>query len=284
MPKARRLCFLTEPPGVKRYNPAYLDQFELVIGAYRPKGYDGAMVTAPMFPEWWYRRSSKFGPYGASWSDLETSTMSATNRSNAVSVVCSDKRSTVQHMRRLRFIKHLRKALGPQLQVYGRGFNPIEDKCEAIDPCRYHLVLENNTLANGWTEKTADAMLGGAYPIIAGPSNLANFFDLDGFEIVDLKAPSSAIATIEKLLTSNEAIEAADAMARNKQRIMHEHQLFPIIARAIGVLSGQGGEKRPLAVAESFQPSGLPKPLKFLTPPASARSRLANAYFQVFER
>ena len=80
-----------------------------------------------------------------------------------LSVVCSTKNMNINQSRRIRFLSMLKEALGDRITLYGRGFRPIADKREAIDGYRYHLVLENNLLKDGWTEKLADPILGGGF-------------------------------------------------------------------------------------------------------------------------
>ncbi len=84
---------------------------------------------------------------------------------NAVSVVITRKTKTPLHRARLQFVEQLQRRLGDRLHVYGRGFQEVGDKREAIDPFKYHLALENNDQEHFWTEKIADAYLGWALPL-----------------------------------------------------------------------------------------------------------------------
>jgi len=46
------------------------------------------------------------------------------------------------HAKRYEFVMALRDRM-PELSVYGRGINPIDEKSEAMDDYRYHLAIEN---------------------------------------------------------------------------------------------------------------------------------------------
>ena len=103
------------------------------------------------------------------------------------------------------FVDKLKEALGDELDVFGRGVRPIDDKAEAIGPYRYHVVLENNTIDHFWTEKLADAYLGEAFPIYSGGGQLARYFDPQSFATIDVSDPDRAVADVVKLLADDPA-------------------------------------------------------------------------------
>ena len=49
---------------------------------------------------------------------------------------------------------------------FGKGVKLIDKKINAIDPYKFHLTIENDSLEHHWTEKIADAYLGLSVPII----------------------------------------------------------------------------------------------------------------------
>ena len=103
------------------------------------------------------------------------------NKTRGISVLCSDKTATEAQRRRLELVGLLRERLGDTLEVFGRGFNPVDDKMTAIAPYKYHLVLENNYLDNFWTEKLTDAWLGWSLPLYLGAPNLGAASPAPGF-------------------------------------------------------------------------------------------------------
>jgi hypothetical protein len=70
-------------------------------------------------------------------------------KTKLASVVCSSQTITAGHKLRIRFIDKLKARLGDDVDIYGRGFNPIADKWDAIAPYKYHIVLENSRLNTG---------------------------------------------------------------------------------------------------------------------------------------
>ena len=80
------------------------------------------------------------------------------------------------------------------------GFDPIPDKWDAIYLYKYHIVLENCSIPDYWTEKLADAFLGLAYPIYYGCTNLSSYFPEKSFTPIDIDNPEQAISILKKLL------------------------------------------------------------------------------------
>ena len=159
VPRENRIAVLAEPPGMKLYPAAWLDQFAVVMSPYPVSLRHGRNIVGQAGLPWFYGVS--FGGAGPTQDALSLEALQALPRPAkraALSVVCSKKSRLPKHRARLKFIEYLERQLGSRLAVYGRGFTPIDDKAEAILPYQYHLVLENNDIDNFWTEKLADSL------------------------------------------------------------------------------------------------------------------------------
>ena len=66
------------------------------------------------------------------------------------------------------------------MDVYGRGYKPVEHKLEALAPYRYSVVIENIREPNYFTEKIVDCFASGTVPIYWGCPNIGQFFDVRG--------------------------------------------------------------------------------------------------------
>ena len=132
--------------------------------------YKGRVLKQHPALPWYYGANWKDGT-GSSWDELRRHPA----KTRRISVVASDKDWRPEYKARLLFVKTLRDVLGDELDVFGRGRRPIDDKAEAIAPYRYHIVLENNMVDHFWTEKLADAYLGEAFPIYSGGGELARY-------------------------------------------------------------------------------------------------------------
>lgn len=219
VPRERRILFVTEPPEIKKYPRSYLGQFGTVVSPYDLRGVERrSMVISNPCLNWHFGVSGTSGEYVSKFKLLdELRTFPMPEKPGLVSVVCSSKTATTAQRARLALVSLLKEQLGDALHVYGRGFNPVDDKMSAIAPYKYHVVLENNYLDNFWTEKLSDAWLGWALPLYLGAPNLGAVCPAAGF--VPLPAGNleacaqSILSAIESHLW--EARQAELAVCRN---------------------------------------------------------------------
>ena len=230
IPWQRRILFLTEPPEIKIYPMAYLNQFGIVVSPMRLSGsYRGTQLNQQSALPWHYgvnmdqadRRNGALD-----WRALASGPNK--NKTEFLSVICSNKRKTTQQRHRLEFVEYLQKRLGDSVHVFGRGFRQIPDKADAIAPYRYHIVLENNLIDHFWTEKLADSYLGGAYPFFAGCANIDTYFSSWTFSAIDIRNPLRAADVIETALDTNLYDKGIDHLNEARIRVMEVHNLFAV--------------------------------------------------------
>jgi hypothetical protein len=224
VPRARRIVLLTEPPEIKHYRRAYLEQFGTVISPMHQSGHSGTVIRCQSGLPWFY---------GSHLTVAALAALPAPAKTTAVSVVISRKTQTPLHRARLRFIEQLQNRLGARLHVYGSGFRPIADKREAIDPFKYHLALENNAREHFWTEKIADAYLGWSLPLYSGCSNMADYVPADALIRLDLDDIAASLDTVERCLDDDPYDGRLAAITAARQRILHDHNIFAILERVV---------------------------------------------------
>ncbi len=151
-------------------------------------------------------------------------------KENRISVVCSNLTSTEGQRRRLQFLAELKVRFGDRIVHYGRGFQPIDDKMDAILPHRFHLVLENCESPNYWTEKLADAYLGWAFPLYVGCPNLEKYFSRDAFVRLNPRAIDEASAVIQRLLDSPETEGERQQVAVARDAMLNNYNPFACFA------------------------------------------------------
>jgi hypothetical protein len=166
-------------------------------------------------------------PWHVDKSFSELIAMAPPEKTERLSWITSDKAWFPGHKRRLKFLEALRqKRLA--VDLYGRGFTPIDDKFDALAPYRYSLAVENYSGADYWTEKLADCFLSWTMPIYFGCTNLAAYFPKGSFvqiDINDQRAPDK----IRQLIDSDVYLEQREAISEARRRILYEYQLFPFI-------------------------------------------------------
>lgn len=151
-------------------------------------------------------------------------------KNNRISIIISDKRFIVGHASRLDFLKRLLKyPIGDHIDVYGGGFNSIPDKWDAIAPYRYHLVLENSSKKDYWSEKLADAYLGFAFPIYHGCTNISDYFPVESYLSIDIGDVSKSAATLMELINGNSYENHQDAIAVARKRVLNDFNIFQMM-------------------------------------------------------
>ena len=136
------------------------------------------------------------------------------------------------HRRRLAFIELLHKRIGDQLMLFGSGFTPVADKADAIDACRYHLVLENSADQHYWSEKLADAYLGWALPVFSGTPSIGQYFPAGSYETIDTGNPNAAVDRVERLLADDPWQSRLPLLREARRRVLYEHNSAFMAANA----------------------------------------------------
>ena len=232
VPRALRILITGEPRAIKRYSISYLNQFGTVISPYRHWGYRGRLVQSQTGLPWFYGLSFDPGGIRSVLDFAEIEGLEPQPRKLAVSAVISTKNKTVLHRRRLAFVEQLRDRIGDQLMLFGNGFQPLADKADAINACRYHLVLENSADPHYWSEKLADAYLGWALPIFSGTNSIGRYFPAGSFETIDTNQPDAAVAHVVRLLQDDPWSLRLVELREARRRVMYEYNFLAMVAKA----------------------------------------------------
>ncbi|MGQ0708559.1 MAG: glycosyltransferase family 10 domain-containing protein [Rhodoferax sp.] len=263
VPKERRILICAEPESFHRYQPHFLTQFGHVFTTQRGTRHPGVIYTQPAIS--WFV-GVRFGwegvpnEYPLKFEDFETGNPSKTK---LCSVVCSNKAVSKGHRQRLAFVERLQHELGDQIDVYGRGFREVRDKDEALADYRFHIAIENSSSTDYWTEKLADPLLRGCFPIYAGCPNLDDYFPAGSYVRIDINQTEQAIQTIRAVLQGQLDREQAVALAEAKRRVLWEHNMLPMMERLYPKLEQGLAAPRLLDTAESLKSDHECKDLKW---------------------
>jgi hypothetical protein len=118
-------------------------------------------------------------PFGCCW--IKPEDQKIYDKSKMVSIIASNKRMTVGHILRHDIIG----SLNSYMDVYGRGWNPIDYKLEGLKDYMFSIVIENCKRDYWFTEKLIDCLMTGTVPIYYGCPSIGNFFDTRGFIMID---------------------------------------------------------------------------------------------------
>jgi hypothetical protein len=206
VPWERRILFIQEPPDIRKYEKKYIDQFGIVVSPYKISGYDGRTIINNPCLGWFaglgVGGAGKMNQIFKKLSDVKGFEPIKKNRS--ISIISSHKKMCGGHKKRVAFMETLKSTFRDAIDYFGRDFSPIDDKLDAIAPYKYHIAIENSSVANYWTEKLTDAWIGWSLPIYYGdPTILEQIPDPKGIEIIDIDDTQKALSQIERILRAD---------------------------------------------------------------------------------
>lgn len=114
----------------------------------------------------------KWYPFGGCWILPEDRKIYPKTKN--VSIIASNKKSTLGHQLRHEVIAKYGHLIDG---IYGRGYNPIENKLEALRNYRYSIVIENEISDTWFTEKLIDCFVTGTIPIFVGSNKVRLIFN-----------------------------------------------------------------------------------------------------------
>ena len=179
---------------------------------------------------------------GRSYRQLKELSIADATRSkrDAVSWVTSNASHKEGHKVRMRFKDFLGEQ-GFAFDLFGRGFDPVDDKFDALLPYKYSIAIENYACADYWTEKLADCFLSWTVPIYAGATNILSYFPADSMILVDPTDEAAALRTIRAAIDNDHFGRHADAIAEARRLVLDKYQFFPNLARLQGLYAAPAG-------------------------------------------
>jgi len=212
-----------EPLSKKLYPQAFYRQFGHVVDSHAQSRHPHLHVSA-LGLTWHVGLDPSSHRYRYGYDHLAA--LACPEKQNRIAVVCSNASKTEGQRRRLALLEGLKQRLGDRLVHFGRGFEPIDDKMEAILPYRFQLVLENGVEPHYWTEKLADAYLGWAYPVYLGCPNVADYLPAEALLSINDLGVDTAAARIAELLDQPLGPRREAALAEARHRILNVYNPF----------------------------------------------------------
>ena len=199
-PPENTIYIATEPPAIARHDDNFLAQFGSVItqdpGTKHPR-----VILNPGGLFWFIGASINKDGLLTNMAHFEQlKEFFDLPKKKLISVITSSKATNDGHAKRLHFVQKLKKRLGQELDVYGRGINHIPDKSQALLDYRFHIALENSSIDHYFTEKITDSFIAGSYPIYYGCPNIGAYFPENSYLSIDLDDFAGAVATIRRAI------------------------------------------------------------------------------------
>jgi len=152
-------------------------------------------------------------------------------KSQCLSWITSNLTAWAGHRERMAFLDKIRGEI--QFDLYGRGFNPIEDKWDGLAPYRYSLAIENYVNPYYWSEKIADCFLAWTMPIYYGCTRITEYFPEEALVQIDINDPDAG-EKIREAVASNRWLKNLDAISHARELVLNRYQLFPFLSEEIG--------------------------------------------------
>ena len=235
-PREKTLLVTGEPSTITVFGTDYLRQFGCILTFQEP--------WAMKHPNVIFHHPGLIWHYGLPFDKGEFvtwDTLAATppmEKSKVISTVCSERTGNVTlHSTRVDFTWRLKGDL-PELDIFGHGVNPMNDKAEALDPYRYHIAVENHVYDHHLTEKLPDAFLGYTLPFYHGAPNAADYFPRESFIPIDINDYRRSLDIIRSHLANNEYEDRLPFIIEARRRVLEEENLFAIISRKICAQDG----------------------------------------------
>lgn len=166
------------------------------------------------------------------------------HKADTLTWITSNKTGMPGHRARMEFLAFLHRS-DFRFNLFGRGFNPINDKFEGLFPSKYALAIENFSCDHYWTEKLADCFLSWSLPFYWGAPNIGAYFPADSFIAVDIADPKGALETIRTSIANREWEKRLAAIREARDLILNKYQFFPFVTDMIRK-DQQSSQQKPL--------------------------------------
>jgi hypothetical protein len=103
------------------------------------------------------------------------------NKTKTVSMIASQKKITPQQQFRFDFANKNKN----NLDLYGHGFNSINQKEDGLLDYMFSICIENDTFDTYFTEKILDCFATGTIPVYKGTRNISKHFNTKGILFLD---------------------------------------------------------------------------------------------------
>jgi hypothetical protein len=241
-PKENIILFTGEPPSVKKYSKCFTNQFSTIISCQKDIIHKNVIYKQQALP---WMAGAKYLKEKNKWdsnrylSYNDFLKLNSQKKDKEVSIIISNKAFTEGHEQRIKFLDALKKAFGNRIELFGRGYNEIEDKFEALTNFKYSIVMENSSFQDYWTEKLSDTFLCNTYPIYYGCPNILDYFSEDSLNIINIYKINDSINIIKSVIESNKYEKSLESLEKAKNLVLNQYNLFSTITNLIN-----GFEKR----------------------------------------
>ena len=239
--KHKKIIYLQqEPPECRFPHSSLLDNVTCVISPFRMDHPVKQYISYTPI-QWTYDLNVKFCPENGHIIEpandhdiIKMKNLKFPKKERICSIVTSTKSFLPGHIKRIRFLENIADHFKNKIDFFGHGFNPINNKKEAIDPYIFSIGIENSSYYNYWTEKIADIYLGYSCPIYYGCKNINDFFNKNTMINIDIENLDQSIFILENILNNPLKYKPnyADIIVERK-KVLQEYNFFKVLTEVI---------------------------------------------------
>ena len=216
----KNVIYMTDEAYVeKTFDPKFLNQFTTVISLRDDISHPN-IIKSHEINTWHLKKKFK-----------EVYNNEPIEKTKLISLVCSDLTIIPGHKKRFALVNKLIGHFKDRLDVYGSGFNYIEDKWDALAPYKYSIAIENSSIPGYFTEKISECYLAHTYPIYYGAPDIATYFDPTLLSVIDVDDYKKSIDVIERLLHADPYGKIQDLLIEQKLLYLDKYQLFSALSK-----------------------------------------------------
>lgn len=240
--RASNAWLITQEPPVDffRFHQKSFSHFDKVFTYYKDFEHPRLQSMQPVIP--WHVNKSYNELTSIDQNNLE-------DKHDELTWITSNKNGFPGQKARMKLKKYLEEEKF-SFNIFGNGFNPIDDKFEGLFPYKYSLAIENYSCYDYWTEKLADSFLSWCLPLYWGAPNIIDFFPEDSLIKIDVNRPKQALQIIRQAIEDNEWERRLEAISEARNLVLNKYQFFPYIADMIkkDIASRPPTEKRKYSI------------------------------------
>ncbi len=236
-PRERTMLITGEPSTITVFGRDYLQQFGYILTFQEPWAMKHPNVIFHHPGLMWHYGLPFENEVFKTWDEIAAAPLPEKTR--LLSTVCSQRTGKVTlHSTRVDFTWKLKGEI-PEMDIYGHGVNPMNDKAEVLDPYTFHIAVENHVYDHHLTEKLPDAFLGYTLPFYHGAPNASDYFPAESFIPIDINDYQRARDIIQYHLKNNEYKDRLPYIIEARRRVLEEQNLFAILCHQISAKDPQ---------------------------------------------
>jgi glycosyltransferase involved in cell wall biosynthesis len=174
-------------------------------------------IHAPVMTRTWHVKRQ--------YQELEA--MEPLDKPKKLSWVTSNLRILDGHRYRMQFLEKLRERV--DFDLFGRGFNPIDDKWDAIAPYRYSIAFENVAAPLYFTEKLMDCFVCQTMPFYFGDPEIEKRFPSKSMVRIDPEDPK-VFDMIRDISASELWKERQGDIAEARELVLKKYNMYRVLS------------------------------------------------------